>query len=99
MIRTPSELAALIDAGHITLRTRMVEVWKDRPCIQAVVSIRAGGSTAIRCGSSTQPHEHRALLAHANAAIAAAPAHTRLKIAAALEEIRAGAGQSKEVGK
>ncbi|MFP5479590.1 MAG: hypothetical protein ACLGIE_07865 [Alphaproteobacteria bacterium] len=90
MIHTPAELSALIDANHITLHTRLVQVWKDRPELLVVIAISAGAGYPVRCGSSTQPGEHRALLAHANLAIASASAHDRLKIAAALEEIRAG---------
>ena len=90
MIHTPTELAALIASGHITLHTRMVQVWKDRPPIEVVDRVRVGDVVAFGFGSSTQPHEHRALLPRINAAIAAASAHDRLKIAAALEKIRAG---------
>lgn len=90
MIRTSAELTALIDANHITLHTRWRRIWKDRPELLAVIAISAGAGYPVRCGSSTQPGEHRALLAHANLAIASASAHDQLKIAAALEEIRAG---------
>lgn len=90
MIHTPAELTALIDANHFTLHTRWRKVWKDRPEILVVIAISAGAGYPVRCGSSTQPGEHRALLPHANLAIAAASAHDQLKIAAALEETRAG---------
>lgn len=91
MIHTPAELAALIDAGHITIHTRMFQVWKDRPPIEVVSSVRFGDVCALGFGSSTQPHEHHAILPRVNAAIAAASAHDRFRIAAALEKIRAGA--------
>lgn len=90
MINTPAELTALIDANHITLHTRMFEVWKDRPPIEVVDHVRVGDIIAFGFGSSTQPHEHHALLPRINAAIASASAHDRLKIEAELEKIRAG---------
>ena len=89
MIRTPAGLSSLIAAGHITIHTRMFEVWKGRPAIEVVSSVRVGDVIAFGFSSSTQPHEHHALLSRINDAIAAASAHDRLKIAAALEKIRA----------
>jgi hypothetical protein len=58
--------------------------------MEVVDCVRVGDDVAFGFGSSTQPHEHRALLPRINLAIAAASAHDRFRIAAELEKIRAG---------
>jgi hypothetical protein len=90
MIPTPSALSHLISSGLITLHTAVRQVWKDRPPFKVVLTISCCDGPPVMCGSSTRPTELRCLVREASAAVAAASAHAKLRVAAELEKRRAG---------